>query len=270
MLETLKKEWEAQAAVCLLLFYTFWWVIIHLFLPQNHFLYEQYGLTYGVIAVWGGIWGIVIANKWGGFRSVMGRAILMFALGLFAQVFGQLAYSYYIFVLHIPIPFPSIGDIGFFGTIPFYIYGSYLLARASGVRVSLHSFQSRVQALGIPLLMLAVAYYLFLRNSPFDLSKPLETVLTYGYPLGQAIYLSIAILTYSLTRGILGGIMKSKVFFLIIAFVAQFLADYAFLYFQSSYYPGSIIDYFYVVAYFLMTFGILQLLTVYKKLRHTE
>lgn len=270
MWETIRHEYKAKVALALFLFYTFWFVIIHLLLPSDHFLYHYYGVFYGIIAVWGGIWGIVIARKWGGFKSIMGKALLLFSFGLFAQEFGQIAYSYYIFVLHVDIPYPSIGDIGFFGTIPFYIYGAYLLGKASGVRFTLNSLQNKLQALLIPALMVAVAYILFLRYYSFDLSTPLETFLTYGYPLGQAVYISLGILTYSLTRGLLGGVMKSKVLFLILAFGAQFLADYAFLYFQELYYPGSPIDYLYTLAYFLMAIGIMQFETAYNKLRHTE
>ena len=139
MWEIIKKDWAAQVAVGLFVFFTLWWGFINLFLPRDNVLYEYFGHTYGLIAVWGGIWGFLISKGWGGAKSIMGRALIMFGLGLFAQEFGQLAYSYYIFVLKIEVPYPSIGDIGFFGTIPFYIYGSYLLAKASGVKVSLKS-----------------------------------------------------------------------------------------------------------------------------------
>jgi len=270
MWETIHKEYKAKIALGLFLFFTVWWVIMHLLLESDHFLYHYYGVFYGIIAVWGAIWGIAIARKWGGFKSIMGKALLMLSFGLLAQEFGQNAYSYYIFVLHVDIPYPSIGDIGFFGTIPFYIYGAYLLGKAAGVKFSLNSAKNKAQAFLIPAVMVAICYILFLRNYSFDLSTPLTTFLTYGYPLGQAIYISIGILTYSLTRGILGGVMKAKILFLIFAFSAQFLADYIFLFFQQSYYPGSPIDYLYTVAYFLMAIGIMQFETIYNKLRHTE
>jgi len=241
------------------------------FLPHDHMLYSYFGVFYGVIALWGGVWGLIIAREWGGFRSLLGRAIVMFSLGLFAQEFGQCAYTFYIFILHIDVPYPSIGDIGFFATIPFYIYGAYLLARVAGVKISMSSYKSKLQAILIPAIMLLIAYGLFITHYTFasiDLSKPLQTFLNFGYPFGQAIYISIGILTYSLTRNILGGIMRPVILFLIIAFGAQFLADYAFIFFSDKYYPGSILDYFYAIAYFLMAFGIIQLQTVAAKLRN--
>lgn len=267
MSETIKKYWFAKVLALLFFFFSLWWAYMNFFLPHDNLLYSYFGTFYGIIAAWGGIWGLIIAQKWGGLKSVFGRAIIMFSLGLIAQEFGQCAYSYYIFVLHIDIPYPSIGDIGFFGTIPFYIYGAYLIAKASGVSVSLKSFESKLQALIIPIVMLGAAYFLFLRNSQVDLNKPIETFLNFGYPFGQAIYISIGILTYALTRKILGGIMRPKILFLIFAFGFQFIADYSFILFKNSYYPGSILDYLYVVAYFLMAMGIFELQTVVNKLK---
>lgn len=270
MVETIKHYFEAKIACFLFLFFTLWWISIHFYLPQDHILYEFYGLSYGIIALWGGFWGVIVAEKWGGMKSIIGKAIIMLSLGLFAQEFGQVAYSFYIFILHVDVPYPSIGDLGFFGTIPFYIYGAFLLAKTAGVRVSIKSFQSKLQALVIPVVILGIAYFLFLRNYTIDLTKPLETFLSFGYPMGQAIYISIAILTYSLTRSSLGGIMRSKILFIIFAFSVQFFADYVFIYFQDKYYPGSPIDYIYTISYFLMTIGILQFKTVYMQLRRTE
>ncbi len=270
MLNTVKKYWEAKVAVFLFVLYSVWFIFIHMFLPHEHFLYEYFGHSYGLIDAWGAIWGILIARKWGGLKSVFGKALTMFSIGLFLQEFGQLAYSYYIFVQHVDVPYPSIGDIGFFGTIPFYILGAYYLAEVAGVNVSMKKFASKLQALLIPAVMLGVGYFLFLRNYEIDMSNPLRVFLDFGYPLGQAIYISIGILTFSLTRNILGGIMRMKILFFIIAFGAQFLADYIFIFFSEHYYAASPIDYLYLVAYFLMTMAILQLKTVFDSLNRSE
>lgn len=269
MLETIKKHWQARVALLIFLFFFFWWLWLQS-LPNDSQPHLLFGETYGIMAVWGGIVGLAIAKKWGGWHSVMGKAAIMFSLGLFAQEFGQLAYAYYTNYLHIDIPYPSVGDLGFFGTIPFYIAGSLMLAKASGVKVSLRSFASKLQAVVIPALLLGLAYFLFLKEYEIDLSSPLKVFLDLGYPLGQAVYISIGILTYSLTRNMLGGVMKNKIRFFIFAFGAQFLSDYIFLYFQDQYYAGSFIDLIYLLAYFLMTMALLQLRTVFTKLSHEE
>lgn len=272
-METIKSHWSVWVLLVLFAFFSAWWGFMTFMLPHDHLMFSYFGIFYGIVALWGGIWGIVISRQWGGFRSLMGRAILMFSIGLLLQEFGQCAYTFYIFVLNVEIPYPSVGDIGFFGTIPFYIYGAYLLAKVAGVKVSLRSYGSKLQAIVIPVIMLLLAYGLFVQHyglASIDLSRPLETFLNFGYPFGQAIYISIAILTYSLTRNILGGIMRPKILFIIFAFGAQFFADYAFIFFSDKYYPGSILDYLYLVAYFLMAFGIFQLRTVVTKLRSSN
>lgn len=135
-----------------------------------------------------------------------------------------------------------------------------MLLSASGGKVSLKSFKHQMIAIIIPLGMLLFSYMLFLRSYEIDFSQPIRLFLDFGYPLGQALYVSAAILTYTVSKNILGGIMRKKIIFIIIAFIAQYAADFNFLY-QSSrgtWYNGGYGDYLYLVAYFIMVLGILQ------------
>lgn len=272
MLETLKKEWQAQVAIVLFLLFTLWWLYNNFVIGNEHIRYDtffDFGGTYGLMALWGGLWGLIIAKKWGGMKSVMGKALIFFSLGLFAQEFGQLFYALYNDIYKTPGPYPSLGDLGFFGSIFLYTYGIILLAKVSGVSVKLQSYTSRIQAIIIPLIMLVVGYYLFMQGYEFDWSNPIKVFLDFGYPFGQAFYISIAILTVLLSQGVLGGVMKGKIFFILLALLVQFLSDYTFLY-QSSkglWQVGGINDYMYFVAYFLMTIGLLQLGTIVTSLR---
>lgn len=269
MLETIKKEWQAKLAVLLFFLLTVWWVVspsVQKMMGGRFF--GDFPSIYVIMALCGAIWGIAISEIWGGLKSVMGKAVLMFSLGLFAQVFGQIYYAYLSFYKHVDVPYPSIGDIGYFGSIPLYILGVLFIAKASGVKIGVRSFSSKIQAFLIPLVVLAAGYFLFLQGYEFDWSNPIKLFLDFGYPLGQAVYVSFAILTFLLSRGILGGIMKSKILFILFALSIQFLSDYTFLY-QSSrgiWSVGGINDYMYLFAYFLMTLGLLQLKTVLSKL----
>lgn len=268
MIEVVQKGWQAKIAFLLFVLLTIWW-FIGLKNPDAPRYFGDFPSIYAIMALWGGIWGIMIAQKWGGFGSVMGKAMLMFALGLFAQVFGQLAYAYLAFFQGIDVPYPSIGDIGYFGSIPLYILGVVYLGQASGVKIGLSSQIKKLQAIILPLLVLGTGYYLFLQGYEFDWSDPVKIFLDFGYPLGQAVYVSLAILTYLLSRGVLGGIMKSKILFLIFALVIQFLSDYTFLY-QSSrgvWKAGGANDYMYLVAYFVMALSLIQFEIVFKKLK---
>lgn len=274
MWETLEKEWQAKVAIILFILLSIFWIALQLGYFNNaslfdHSIFKFFGAIYGIMALWGGVWGLATAQRWGGMKSVMGKAILMFALGLFAQEFGQITLSYIDYVLNIQGAYPSLGDVGFFGSIPLYAYGVFLLAQASGAKIKLRSYANQIQAVIIPLIMLIVGYALFLQHYEFDWTNPLKVFLDFGYPLGQAIYISLAILTYFLSRNILGGIMKNKILFILFALFVQFLSDYTFLYQTSkgTWEVGRINDFMYLVAYFLMTLGLLQLKTVLGKIR---
>lgn len=270
MLYTIKKEWQAKVTVLYFLAVTVWWFIGPSFKTSSdaRFLGDP-GSVYFLIAIIGTIWGFVISAQWGGLKSILGKAIFFFALGLAGQVFGQFSYGYYPFALHEAAPYPSLGDIGYFGSIPFYTLGIYFLALTSGVKISARSFAQKLQTIIVPLFVLAIGYILFLQGYTIDWTNPIKTFLDFGYPLGQAFYVSLALLTYSLSKGTLGGIMKTKILFILFALFVQFLADYIFLY-QSNkgfYAVGGLADYMYFTAYTLMTLGLIQFKTVYDRLQ---
>lgn len=271
MLTLFKKDWKSPVVIILFIVLSIWWLFNNFVTGNENVSYDgffDFGEFYGYVAILGAVWGVRIANKWGGFKSVMGKAMMMFSFGLLAQEFGQLSYAWYNDIYKVPGPYPSLGDVGYFGSILLYISGVLFLAQASGVKIKLQTFGSRLRAVVIPVALLAVSYFMFLKGYEFEWSQPLKIFLDFGYPFGQAIYISLAILTYLLTRGVLGGLMKSKILFILFALSVQFMSDYTFLY-QSSrgiWQVGGLNDYMYLVAYFVMTLALLQFESVYKKL----
>jgi hypothetical protein len=267
---SLLSSYVFLVALALLIGLTIWWAVLGPFNPTPETEQARYlwGGIYQVMAYWGGINGLLIAHKWGGTRSAMGKSITAFAFGLLAQGFGQTVYTFYLFYLNIEAPYPSLGDLGYFGTIPLYIVGVLFLARVIGVRLSVHSYQKKISALLIPLIMLFVSYVLFLRYYEFDFGAPLKTLLDFGYPLGQAIYVSLAILALLFSRKMLGGIMKFPVLFLLIALIFQYLSDYVFLYEfnKEAWYVGGLNDYMYLFSYFLMTAAIAHIGVSFRKI----
>ncbi|MDO8609882.1 MAG: hypothetical protein Q7R95_05000, partial [bacterium] len=248
-----------------------WWAYLQINKTTDYSLQNQiFGASYGVLALFGGIYGLLIAKKWGGFKSIMGKAISFLSLGLLAQVFGQIVYSIYTFYFKIEIPYPSLGDVGYFGSIFPYSFGLYYLAKATGVTFKLKNLKHKLIALIIPLVMLIGSYFIFLRGYEFDWTNPIRVFLDFGYPLGETIYISMALLIYFLSQGILGGIMKPKILFLLFALFIQFLADYSFLYisYYGTIYPGGINDMVYLLAYFLMTISLIKLLSVYNEIKN--
>jgi len=87
--------------------------------------------------------------------------------------------------------------------------------------------------------------------------------------LGDASYISLAIISYLLSRKMLGGIMRKGILVLIFALVLQYVADFTFLY-QSSrgtYLSGKFDDLFYLIAYFVTTSAMIKFYYTYQSLR---
>lgn len=263
------RELKFSALLLIFLFLTGWWVLLKTSPFNTDFNNQVFGATYGLVAFLGGLWGLSASRGWGGYRSMLGKALILFSMGLLAQEFGQLVYSYFIWFLRISVPYPSLGDVGYFGSIPCYIIGVVYLAKSIGINISLKTFWGKLQALIIPIILLLISYFFFLRGYEFDLGNPIRIFLDFGYPLGQAVYISITIVTYILQKDKLGGIMKSKVLLILLALSLQYVSDYTFLY-QSSrgtWSVGGINDYMYLVSYFVMSLALIRLGAVAKDLK---
>src|ERR1700733_9816538 len=116
--------------IIIFLGYVGWWISFQHVVAKGTLSNQWYGYTYGFIALIGAIIGLLAARKWGGFRTVLGKAILFFSLSLLAQDIGQIIYAYYIVVAKIQIPYPSWGDVAYFGSVLLYITAAIFLAKA--------------------------------------------------------------------------------------------------------------------------------------------
>jgi hypothetical protein len=249
------------------------WVYIQQFdVEASRDLRQLWGHTYWILPVFGGIAGLLISKRWGGYKSLLGKIILILSIGLLLQAFGQLYSSYYVFFNDVESPpYPAIGDIGFFGSVIIYIYGVILLAKLSGFKSSIKKAHNKIWAVIIPVSMLCLSYFLFLKGYEFDPSQKIVAFLDFGYPLGQALYVSIAILALLVSRNLLGGMMKKPIWFLIFALIFQSLSDFVFIYqaIQGTWYVGGFNDYMYLTSYFLMTLALLHMGNVFKKIKES-
>lgn len=268
MSSALKLSKQTSVLYLTFIFFTIWWVLIQLSIANQEQSIQLFTGTYGIIAAIGGIWGLVNAKRWGGWSSVMGKSIIMFSLGLFFQELGQLAYFYYIYHLKIEVPYPSLGDIGYFATIPFYIFAIIFLAKASGVKLQRASLSNKLYSFILPLILLLITYFLFFRNYIYDWANPIVIFLDLAYPVGDVFYISLAILTYILCKSVLGGVMRNKILFILCVLCFQFMSDFIFLYQARNglWSPGGINDFMYMCSYFLMSMAIIQLNSIYTDL----
>jgi len=236
--------------------------------PENN----AFTLIYPWLSLMGGVFGLHAARQWGGLKSVLGKCLIFLAVGLLFQFFGQVAYAYYIYIQGIEVPYPSLGDIGYFGSVIFYIIGALYLGKVTGVKFRLKSYFVRFQAVIIPLVLLLLSYIFFLRGYELDSSQNLRTFLDFAYPFGQAIYVSIAISVILISRKILGGIMKGPIIFILISLLIQYACDFVFLYqaSQGTWYVGGVNDFMYFVSYFFMTLSLIYIHATFKELESEQ
>jgi len=262
----------AQIIVFVFLIVLGWWIFINPFNSGIKIdIKNIWSSTYMVISILGGIFGLVISNRWGGYKSMLGRSIMAFSIGLLLQSFGQIIYNYYTLVANIQAPYPSLGDLGYFGSIPAYIYGVVLLGHVSGLKSSFSALGNKIFLLVLPIIMLVISYLIFLKDYTFDWTQPLKVFLDFGYPLGQAIYVSIALSVLIVSRNFLGGIMKKPVLFILLSLVVQYVCDFDFLYKANHnvWYAGGPGDFLYAFSYLCMTLSLLYIGYTFQKIKES-
>jgi hypothetical protein len=269
---SLSKDKKALFITFLFIIFAIWRGVLFYFGPYEEFNVWSFawGTTYQLLALIGGIIGFSVAKEWGGWKSTFGKAISLFSVGLLLQSFGQAVSSYYVFTTG-EVPYPGIGDIGFFGSVMFYIFGVALLSKVTGVRAYFKSNINKLVTILVPILLVGGSYYLFLNGYQYDWSNSLQTFLDFSYPVYQAIYVAIAILTLIVARKYLGGMMKGPVILLLLALVMQYLSDFVFLYQASRelYIPEGINDCMYFVSYFLMALALIYIGNTFKKISNS-
>ena len=267
-MKTRIREKTAYLIVFLLSIVFFGWFAFNFYTlePGDRSL-ELYSDSYWIIGLVGALYGLSVSKAWGGLKSLFGKSLFFFSLGLFAQVFGQITYTYFALVKGVEAPYPSVGDIGFFGSILFYLGGLLYLKRALGTKFILATTTKKIISIVLPLLILAGSYFVFLRDYESS-GATIATFLDFGYPLGQAFYISVAVLIYLMSFKALGGIMKNKILLLILALVLQYVADFMFLYrfSKDEWYTGGFNDFMYQLAYLVMTIALLRIGSTARKL----
>jgi hypothetical protein len=249
--------------VVLFVIFSLGWGYLQLFHKTNQSLLYLYSDTYFIVALWGAIGGFISSWRWGGFSTKVGRSIAYFSVGLLFQVLGQLVYAYYMECLGIDVPYPSVGDIGFFGSIPFYILGTMSLIHAFGCQF--HPDGEKLLSLFFPIGIFILSSWYFLQGKGIQLENLPKTFLDFGYPLGQAVYVSLAISAYFSSKIILEGVIRVNVLTILLGLLFQYLADSMFLYQakMGTWHGGSLNDYLYMCAYFLIGLGIIGLRRAY-------
>lgn len=241
--------------------FTIWWLFLSPLSIDSSLDHKRFiwGSCYQLIAILGGLFGLFVAKSFGWLKSFFGRSITFFSIGLLLQSFGQSVYSYYNLIANVQAPYPSLGDVGFFGSVIFYILGIIYLSKILEAHLS-QKLQYKIQVVIVPIFVLIGAYLIFLKDYEFDWTDKLKTFLDFGYPLGQAFYVSLAVSALLISTKVLGGIFKKPITLFLLALIMQYLSDFYFLVQANAgnWYVGGIGDFLYMLSYLIMTLSIIE------------
>ena len=117
----------------LFVFFIGWFFWIYITGNTQHPL-NLYSNTYGIIPLLGGLYGLFLAQHWGGMESKVGKAIIFLSLGLITWGIGMVIWLYYNIVLDVSVPYPSLADAAFILSWPLWGIGAAFLSIATGAK----------------------------------------------------------------------------------------------------------------------------------------
>lgn len=239
-----------------------WWLIIFSFGIKDTPFNIAFAFAYGLIPIFGGIFGIFKAKKWGMLKSSMGKALLFLSSGLITWGIGEMIWSYYNFFLKVEVPYPSWADASFIVSWPLWSLGVLFLSYATGARFGLKSINGKLLLIGIPIIAFIVSYYLLIivaRQGSFELGGGfLKIFFDIAYPVWDVVIITMALIIYGLSFKYLGGRFKWPVIITLLGFFINYFADFGFSYTTTieTHYNGNWVDLLFTTAVFVLSFGI--------------
>lgn len=247
--------------VTLCIFYMIWF--LWLFATDTHEGPANfYSNTYGIIPLLGGIYGLLLAPRWGGLKSAIGKAVTFLSLGLITWGTGMAIWLYYNIVLGVAVPYPSFADAAFILSWPLWGIGAANLSIATGAKFALKNVTGRVILFLIPIAIVLFSYYFLIviarQGIISSFEDGLKTFFDLAYPIGDIVILTLAFLIIGLSYRYFGGLYKMAIYFVLGGFIANYFADFTFSYTTSlgTYYNGSLADALFVMTMTLLCVGI--------------
>lgn len=243
------------------------WVAINIF--DTGISADNFTDTYGVTALLGAVLGLVMARKWGGFKSKFGGAISFFALGMGLQFLGQFIYTLYYLIGNIEAAFPSVGDIPYMLSNVFYIVAVWKLL---SVLCYPRKFYKPLWVVAVAVVGTGAVLYAmtvgFLQIAATDDRGVIYQILNIAYPLVQSIYFFLGLIALLQSRLLVGAKMFQAVSLMTVALLVQFVADFIFLYksYHETWQPAGTSDLLYLLAYALMGISIIMIERVRSKI----
>lgn len=257
--------------VCLwfVLLVLLFWNVLFLTRTQSGFFNYLYSFLFGLTPLIGGIVAIRKSSLWGGWKSSLGKAVLLIGIGIFCWGAGEMIWSYYNFFTGVAAPYPSLADIGFAPSIFFYGIGVIYLSRVTGAKFGLRNPAARLFVTLMPFVILALSYYLLIVVARGGVIVPdgetaLKAFLDIVYPLGDFVSVVVAVIISGLSFRYLGGLYRYDIIALLLGLVMMFIADTIFSYTTTigTYYNANFGDLMLTLGTALLTFGVLGFCTL--------
>jgi len=186
------------------------------------------------------------------FKSAIGKSIIFISLGLLSWGIGALIWFYYNAILKTEVPYPSLADIGFLGTIPLAAYGLFLLLKNIKIEFDIKTILKLVL---IPIIVFIFTYWLFINTKLAEDVSALEKILNVTYPMGDVVFLSFTFVILTLIKG---GKLFKPFGIICLGFIIEAIADFSFSWTTAieTYYSGNWVDMLFVLAFFTLGLGI--------------
>src|SRR3990167_8334823 len=106
MVKTVLKNKVTYWILLLYLIVLVWWIKLQ-FIGLGTGEAYLFNWFYGLIGLSGALYGIRISlTKWGGWKSIIGKGLILLPLGLIGQWLGLQVWTYYNVLARIEVPYP--------------------------------------------------------------------------------------------------------------------------------------------------------------------
>src|SRR3989344_1029527 len=117
-----------------------WWLSLYITQSVNNLSNYLFAFCFGLIPIFGGVFGVVNSNKWGSVKSFLGKGLLFLSLGLITWGIGQVIFSFYNLFLNVEVPYPSVADASFILSWPLWGIGMFYLSKVTGANFGLRTW----------------------------------------------------------------------------------------------------------------------------------
>lgn len=193
--------------------------------------------------------------------SAFGRAFLAISLGIASWGLGSLVWLYYNLMANVEIPYPSLADLGFVLLIPCVLLGTVWLV--IGLKPK-YTPVTIAKLVGIPIAVFVFSYYFFVQDKLVEKIPLLVKVLNVTYPVGDAIFLSLALVVLSIVSK---SALYKPIFILCLGFIIEAFADTGFSWTISAgtYTVGCWVDFLFALAFFTIGLGVYYAKDIYER-----